>query len=216
MRKLLPFLLFALTTAALAALLLCAACGGEERRDDGARTMTLPTNPPVPPSARKPPFRGITAGGKSTPQQCAGNGSYEQGLDCFRMTTGFHFTLDGLHGEMTRPTPGLERVQFKSADGVTWIGEAKHQGVVWTRNGTHDLSPPDVVNHVWQRTTMVLDPQKKEGSPQLVGSEPVSGEPAKHYRFTNANSGEANDVWVSTRDGRIVKWIAGKSTLELR
>ena len=153
---------------------------------------------------------------KSTPQKCAGDGSYVQALDCFRMTTGFHFTLDGVRGEMTRPTPGLERVQFKAADGVTWIGEAKHQGVVWSRNGTHELSPPDIVNHVWQRTTMVLDPQKKEGSPQLAGAEPISGEPCNHYHFTNANSGEANDVWVSTRDGRIVKWTAGKSTLELR
>jgi hypothetical protein len=153
---------------------------------------------------------------KSTPQKCAGDGSYEQALDCFRISSGFHFTLDGIRGEMTRPTPGLERVQFKSADGATWIGEAKHQGVVWTRNGAHELSPPDVVNHVWQRTTMVLDPQKKEKSPQLAGTETISGEPSNHYHFTNANSGEANDVWVSTRDGRIMKWKAGTSTLALR
>jgi hypothetical protein len=152
---------------------------------------------------------------KSTPQKCAGDGSYEQALDCFRMSAGFHFTLDGVRGEMTRPTPGLERVKFKAADGVTWTGEAKHQGVVWSRNGAHELSPPDLVNHVWQRTTMVLDPQKKERSPQLAGTETISGEPCNHYHFTNANSGEANDVWVSTRDGRIVKWTAGKSTLEL-
>jgi hypothetical protein len=151
---------------------------------------------------------------RSTPQKCAGDGSYEQAIDCFRMSAGFHFTLDGVRGEMSRPTLGLERVQFKK-DGVTWTGEAKHQGVVWSRNGAHELSPPDLVNHVWQRTTMVLDPQKKEGSPQLAGTETISGEPCNHYHFTNANSGEANDVWVSTRDGRIVKWIAGKSRLEL-
>ena len=36
-----------------------------------------------------------------------------------------------------------------------------------------------------------------------------------HYHFTNANTGDANDVWVSTRDGRIVKWTAAKSVLEL-
>jgi hypothetical protein len=131
------------------------------------------------------------------------------------MSAGFHFTLDGVHGQMTRSTPGLERVEFKSADGISWTGEAKRQGVVWSRNGTHELSPPDLVNHIWQRTTVVLDPQKKERSPQLSGTETLSGEPCNHYHFTNANSGEVNDVWVSTRDGRIVKWTMGKSVLEL-
>jgi len=155
------------------------------------------------------------AANRSTPQKCAGDGSYEDAIDCFRISSGFHFTLDGVRGEMSRPTPGLERVQFKK-DGVTWIGETKHQGVVWNRNGTHELSPPDFVNHVWQRATMVLDPQKKEGAPQLAGTETIFGEPANHYHFTNVNSGDANDVWVSTRDGRIVKWTAGKSVLELR
>jgi hypothetical protein len=158
------------------------------------------------------PARGVN---RSTPEKCAGDGSYEQALDCFRISSGFHFALDSVRGQMTRATPGLERVQFKGIDGITWIGEAKHQGVVWSRNGTHDASPPGVVNHVWQRTTMILDPQKKEGSAQLAGTETISGEPSNHYHFTNANSGEANDVWVSTRDGRIVKWTAGKSVLEL-
>ena len=195
----------------LLVLLFCAACG----REEPANTTTTAAPTPLPSTPAPPPAAPARRANRSTPQKCAGDGSYEQALDCFSMSSGFHFTLDGLHGEMTRPTPGLERVQFKSADGVTWIGEAKHQGVVWSRNGTHDLSPPDVVNHVWQRTTMVLDPQKKEGSPQLAGTESISGEPCNHYHFTNANSGEVNEVWVSTRDGRIVKWIAGKSTLEL-
>ena len=200
----------------MAVLLLCAACGGDERRDDSARTMTLPRNPPAMPSARKAPDRGITHSVTSSPSRCAGNGSYEQGLDCFRMTTGFHFTLDGLRGEMTRPTPGLERVQFKSFEGDTWIGEAKHQGVVWTRNGVREQSAPAFADYAWQRTTMVLDPQKKEGSPRFVGADPLAGSLAKHYHFTNANNGEQNDVWVSTTDGRILKWKKGKSTLELR
>jgi hypothetical protein len=152
---------------------------------------------------------------RSTPEKCAGDGSYEQALDCFRISSGFHFALDGVTGEMRRPTPGMESVRFRTRDDMAWTGEAKHQGVVWSRNGAHDVSPPDIVNHVWQRTTMVLDPQKKEGSPQLAGTETIAGVPANHYHFTNANSGEANDVWVSSRDGRIVKWVAGKSTLEL-
>jgi hypothetical protein len=193
----------------LLVLLLCTACG----REEPSNTTTAPPPASVP-SASMPaaPSRGVN---KSTPEKCAGDGSYEQALDCFRISSGFHFALDSVRGQMTRSTPGLERVQFKGIDGITWIGEAKHQGVVWSRNGAHDASPPDVVNHVWQRTTMVLDPQKKEGSPQLAGTETISGEPCNHYHFTNANTGESNDVWVSTRDGRIAKWKAGKSMLEL-
>jgi hypothetical protein len=200
--------------------LFCAACGREERE-----TTTMPANPPpvrtssaVSPapagslSVPAPP-RGPN---RSTPQKCAGDGSYEQALDCFRMSSGFHFVLPDAKGELTRPTPGMERVQFKAGDGATWTGEAKRSGVVWSRDGKHEQSPPDITNRVWQRTTMVLDPQKKEGRAQLVGAETVGSEPANHYHFTNANNGEANDVWVSTRDGRIVKWKAGASALELR
>jgi hypothetical protein len=197
----------------LIVMLLCAACG-REQRDESARTMTLPSNPPVP-RAKAQPAATSRPAGKSTPSHCAGDGSYEQALDCFRISTGFHFTLGDATGEMSRPTPGAERVRFKSG-GAEWSGEAKHAGVVWSRNGKHDLSPPAITNEVWQRTTMVLDPQKKEGSPQLLGVESPAGEAAKHYHFTNANSGEANDVWVSTRDGRIVKWTIGKSTLEMQ
>jgi len=191
-------------------LLLCTACGREETSNTTTAAPPVPTTSIPAPQPAAPP-RAVS---RSTPQKCAGDGSYDQALDCFRMTTGFHFALDGVRGEMTRPTLGAERVQFKSAN-VTWIGEAKHQGVVWSRNGVHELSPPEVANQIWQRTTMVLDPQKTEGSPQLAGTEPISGEPTNHYHFTNANTGDANDVWVSTRDGRIVKWKVGKSTLEL-
>ena len=126
-------------------LLLCAACGREEPSNTTTTaapspvpTTSIPATAPVAPRAAN----------RSTPQKCAGDGSYEQALDCFRISSGFHFTLDGVRGEMTRPTPGMERVQFKAADGVTWIGEAKHQGVVWSRNGAHELSPPHVVNRV--------------------------------------------------------------------
>lgn len=198
----------------LVCLLVFAACGREETSNTA--TTAAPPSPVPTTSIPAPTTAAPRAVNRSTPQKCAGDGSYEQALDCFRMSSGFHFTFDGLRGEMTRPTLGLERVQFKSADGVTWVGEAKHQGVVWSRNGAHELSPPDVANQLWQRTTMVLDPQKTEGSPQLAGTETIAGEPTNHYHFTNANTGDANDVWVSTRDGRIVKWKVGKSVLEMR
>lgn len=191
----------------LIAILFCVGCRGEHRDD-----VALPSNPPV--QKQAPAVSRVTTAGRSTPSRCAGDGSYEQGLECFRISSGFHFTLGDVAGEMRRPTPGMERVEFKS-EGTTWVGEAKKAGVVWSRNGKHELSPPDVTNRVWQRTTMVLDPQKKEGSPQLVGTENVGSKPSRHYHFTNANSGEANDVWVSTKDGRIVKWTMGSSTLEL-
>jgi len=199
----------------LIVVLMCAACGREEPEP----TATLPKNPPLPRTSAPPP-PSVTASAprgpkRSTPQKCAGDGSYEQALDCFRISSGFHFTLAEAKGEMSRQTPGMERVSFK-ANGATWTGEAKPAGVVWSRDGKHEMSPPDITNRVWQRTTMVLDPQKKEGTAQLAGVEPIAGEPCNHYHFTNANSGEANDVWVSKKDGRIVKWTAGKSTLELR
>lgn len=198
----------------LLVVLLCVACGREEHES----TATIPSNPPPMRTSTAPPFSTPVVphvAAKSTPQKCAGDGSYEQAVDCFRITTGFHFTLDKVSGEMSRPAQGLESVHFKAPDGAAWTGEAKHQGVVWSRNGTHDMSPPELTNEIWQRTTMVLDPQKKEGSPQLGGVETVGGEPSNHYHFTNANSGEANDVWVSTSDGRIVKWKKGKSVLEI-
>lgn len=204
--------------------LVSVSCG----RETPEKTATTPAEPPpsaiketaparaplvstfVPPVAPAPP-----AANRSTPQKCAGDGSYDRALDCFRISAGFRFTMGDVNGEMKRPTPGMERVQFKAADGVTWVGEAKSSGVVWSRNGKHDLSPPDVTNRVWQRTTMVLDPQKKEGSAKLAGVETAGGERSNHYHFTNANSGEENDVWVSTKDGRIMKWKAGTSILEL-
>jgi hypothetical protein len=203
--------------------LLTAACGREETEPN---TATLPASPPRPHTSTAiggiipsplPPHSHVP--NRSTPEKCAGDGSYEQALDCFRIASRFSFVISDAkgviaEGEMTRSTPGLERVQFKAA-GASWTGEAKHSGVVWSRNGKHEQSPPDITNRVWQRTTMVLDPQKKEGAPQLAGLEPFGGEMFNHYHFTNANSGESNDVWVSTRDGRITKWTAGLSTLRL-
>ena len=179
-----------------------------------ARRPVLTTQPATP----APPPR--AAANKSTPQKCAGDGTYEQALDCFRIAAGFTFEMADAHGvlahgEMTRSTPGMERVRFRAGDDVSWAGEAKPSGVVWSRNGKREQSPPDITDRVWQRTVMVLDPQKKEGLAQLSGVEHLGAETFNHYHFTNANSGEANDVWVNTHDGRIVKWRAGASTLRL-
>jgi len=207
-------------------LLLCAACGGEKPESE---TTTLPASPPPPHTDTRgtggvipstPPATVRKQNSRSTPQKCAGDGSYEQALDCFRISSGFPFILENPHGvqaqgKMTRSTPGMERVQFKASDGASWTGEAKAAGVVWSRNGKHEQSPPDITNRVWQRTTMVLDPMKKEGMPQPT-FEKSGGETLNHYHFVNANSGEVNDVWVSAKDGRITKWTAGDSTLRIK
>jgi hypothetical protein len=200
----------------LVVLLFCAACG----REEPSNTATTPPPPPIATtSSALPPAAPPRVANQSTPQKCAGDGSYEQALDCFHISSGFRFVITEkgarAEGMMLRPTPGAESVAFRTGDAVTWTAEATRAGVVWLRHGTHVQSPPAFNEHVWQRTTMVLDPQKKEGSPQLSGTDTIFGEPCNHYHFTNANSGEGNDVWVSTRDGRIVKWTAGKSTLEL-
>jgi len=206
--------------------LLCAACGGEKPESE---TTTLPASPPPPRTETRagvggiipsPPPVAIHKPNRSTPKKCAGDGSYEQALDCFRISAGFTFILDTpngvqAQGKMTRSTPGMERVQFKAADGVSWTGEAKAAGVVWSRNGKHEQSPPAITDRVWQRTTMVLDPLKKEGTP-VPGFEKSGTETLNHYHFVNANSGEVNDVWVSAKDGRITKWTAGDSTLKIR
>jgi hypothetical protein len=200
--------------------LFCAACGREEPITTTRPAAPPPSRPPAVTTQSAIPATPPRAANKSTPQKCAGDGSYEQALDCFRISAGFTFVIvepKGIlaEGEMTRSTPGMERVHFR-AEGASWLGEAKPAGVVWSRNGKHQQSTPDFTNLVWQRTTTVLDPQKKEGAPQLADAKPLRGETFNHYHFTNANNGEANDVWVSTGDGRITKWTAGASTLWLR
>ena len=119
------------------AALLCAACGRE-----APDSTTMPAAPPprarptvasTQPAIPAPPPR---AANKSTPQKCAGDGSYERALDCFRIAAGFTFVITDAHGvlaqgEMTRSTPGMERVWFR-ASGASWIGEAKPSGVVWS------------------------------------------------------------------------------------
>ncbi len=154
---------------------------------------------PAPPP---PPVRA------STPKQCAGDGSYAKAVDCFRIAAGFHFDIvDGhsnIAGDMSRPRLGTERVRF-SLDGQQWTAITELKGVTWYRGKTRETAPPPVADRVYQRTTLLLDPQKKEGSPQLAGVERINGEECNHYRFTDANNGSAYDAWVSTRDGRLVK-----------
>ena len=134
-------------------------------------------------------------------------------MDWLRSTSGFGFVLrDGdveAEGLMRRETIGSERVTVR-VGGVDWRASSGTQGVTWERRDgaawTAAEAPP-FGNRVYQRVTLAFDPQKREGDAQLVES---NGN-ANHYRFTNANSGEVHDVWVSRADGHVERITIGDS-----
>lgn len=133
-------------------------------------------------------------------------------MNWFRSAPTFHFALveDGVQaeGDVTRKTIGTEVVTFKNG-GDEWRATAGPRGVTWEKRGGgqwKSATPPAFGNRVYQRTTLAFDPQKKEGSAQRVE--------ANHYRFTNANTGEVHDVWV-TNESRIARMTIGQS-VELR
>lgn len=136
-------------------------------------------------------------------------GTYDEALLWMRSTRRFRFTVDegGVHaeGEMTRSTPGAERVRF-TANGEQWEAAATAQGVVWKRHGKPSDPPPYGVR-LYQRVTVVFDPQKKEGVPLLVSSEGDTN----LYRFTNANTGEVHEVWVRKADASIARVRIGEA-----
>jgi len=125
------------------------------------------------------------------------------------MSSGFRFRIvsPGLtaRGELQRPRIGEERVTIGE-----WTAEAKAGGIVWTRGGKAATPTPEL-ERLYQRLTLWLDPQKKEGSPQLAGSDAKTN----HYHFTDANSGEAYDVVVAKADGRLVDVRVGKTEIAI-
>src|SRR5688572_26747843 len=166
--------------------------------------MACSRETPAPPAATTtiapPPAAAVKTAAKS--------GSYDEAMLWFRSAPAFRFVLDesGVHaeGNLTRETIGRESVQFR-ANGEEWRATAGVKGVAWERGGK-PADPPDFGNRIYQRVTLAFDPQKKEGTAQLV-------EPG-HYRFTNANTGEVHDVWV-TADNRIQRMKIGDA-FELR
>ena len=128
-------------------------------------------------------------------------GTYDESLLWFRSAEHFRFVADeaGVHaeGEVTRKTPGTERVRFR-ANGEQWEAAAMPQGVTWKRGGKAS-EPPPYGGRLYQRVTVVFDPQKIEGVPMLVSTEG----PSNLYRFTNANTGEVHEVWVRKSDSSI-------------
>ncbi len=145
--------------------------------------------------------------GVSTPAKCAGDGRYEQAVECFRMSSGFRFrvtspSLNG-GGTLQRPRIGEEKLTVGE-----WTAESKHGAIAWTKSGKPSTPMPEL-ERLYQRLTIYLDPQKKEGAPQLVDS----GGNANHYHFTDANNGEVYDVYVAKDDGHIVRFRAGKTEI---
>lgn len=134
-------------------------------------------------------------------------GTYDEALLWLRSAPRFAFTIvDGdlrAEGGMTRKTPGAEKVKFR-AKGDQWEAEAQPQGIVWKRNGK-PADPPEFGNRVYQRVTLAIDPQKKEGVPMLVSTE---GE-TNLYRFTDANSGEIHEVSVRKSDSSVARMKIG-------
>ena len=181
-------------------LILAAACSPEKPVPPEPATVTTTTVAPPPPITQT-----------SVPE--LQKGTYDEALLWLRSTSHFRFVLDDrrIHaeGEMTRKTPGAEKVQF-TANEEEWLAEATAQGVTWKRRDggrwkAHE-GPTDG-GRIYQRVTVAFDPQKKEGVPLLVSSEGATN----LYRFTDANSGEVHEVWVRKADSSIERIKIGEA-----
>lgn len=160
---------------------------------------------PVPASQTEPPPRPAPVTSAAPPVQ-----GYGAGLSWLAATPGFDFELDdhGLHAEgtMLRKTIGAESVLFRTASG-DWRASAGRNGVAWERRQGAAWTPaeaPEWGNRLYQRLTIAIDPQKKEGEAALIDTEGGTS----HYRFTDANSGEVHDVWLD-EEGRIERMTIG-------
>jgi hypothetical protein len=172
-----------------------------------------PAPPPVTlteTSARTPPL--VTPSTVTTPiPAMPAKGSYDEAMLWLRSAPSFRFAIDegGVHAEgtMTRPTIGAEKIEIRTSN-ESWRAAAGPQGVTWQKRvgGAWKAAPaPAYGNHLYQRVTLAFDPSKKEGAAQLAG---VEGD-ANHYRFTDANTGNVHDVWVSRADSHVERMKIG-------
>jgi hypothetical protein len=193
-------------------------CGGETKQQEPppamttharipAASATAPVPPPVAPHVNH-----------STPQHCDGDGTYAMAVSCFRETAGFRFVMQqqsdpptSATGDMARPSPGLEKVRFAlHGTGATdgdWLAQTTARGVAWFhRAGSwKSAQEPAIADRIFQQMTLWVDPQKREPAPLFAGNDSIEGIDCNHYRFTNANSGDTHDVWVSRVDGHLVR-----------
>ena len=174
--------------------------------------------PAPPPAPAETPATTATTGTTATRVPELQKGSYDEALLWFRSNKGFRFVLDdqGVHaeGEMTRTTPGAEKVQF-TAGGAEWLAETNVQGVTWKRREAggawKSVESPEFGARIYQRVTLPFDPQKKEGVPLLASEEGDTN----LYRFTNANTGEVHEMWVRKSDAAVERIKIGE-TVDLK
>ncbi len=147
----------------------------------------------------------------------APKGSYEDAMNWLRSTSGFRFVLDDAdvhaEGRMTRKTVGAEAIEMR-VNGEELRASSGARGVTWERRSGGKWSAvaaPPYGNRVYQRLTLAIDPQKKEGTAQLAGTEGTTN----RYRFTNANTGEVHEVWVAQSDDHVERIRIGE-TVDLR
>jgi hypothetical protein len=188
----------------IVALLAVVACRRETTNPQPAQPPSAVSRPP---SAEVPTTPPPKLPLRSTPQKCAGDGSYEAALDCIRMAAALRFHSTDGDGEMVRRTMGAERLSVHAAGGE-WIAEAKKNGIVWTHNGQHATDVAPALEKLWERLTIFPDPQKKEGTPQLS----MEGD-VRRYDFTDVNTGDRYKVWVAPGDGHITKLQVNSSTI---
>jgi hypothetical protein len=169
-----------------------------------ACSRETPAPPPIPAKPAAPPT--VTTTTAAAPIPAAADDSYDDAILWLRSAPAFRFEIDeaGVHatGDLKRGRIGSESMRLR-ANGEEWRASASPRGVAWERrNGNAWIAAPapSYGNRIYQRLTLAFDPQKKEGTAQLV-------EPG-HYQFTDANSGLAHEVWV--RDGRVVRMTVGR------
>ena len=174
------------------ALVALVACQREEKPIKPLPVIRHPSSVARAPEAPK-------VGLKSTPQHCAGDGSYAAAVDCIRIAGALHFKSSDGAGQMIRKTPGAERMIVDGNDGH-WVAEAQRTGIIWTHNGKPVKDVPQDLEKLWERLTVFPDPQKKGGTPALSMEGNV-----RRYDFTDANTGDRYSVWVLPEDGHITK-----------
>lgn len=148
-------------------------------------------------------------------EQTALGGSYDGAMDWFKSAPSFRFVIDegGVHAEgtMTRPTVGAEKIEIRTGQDE-WRAAAGPKGVTWEKragSAWKNAAAPPWGNHLYQRATFAFDPAKREGRAQLVATHDAHEGTTKHYRFTDANTGNVHDVWVSTADNHIERMTIG-------
>lgn len=180
-------------------LILFNACSGETPSTTDTNPATTTTQPPVVATA-PPPQPALTT-----------SRNYEDAMNWFRTVPSFRFVLDDAElraeGTMSRKAVGAESIEVKM-NNEFWRASAGALGVAWERrtgSTWRKVDPPPFANRLFQRVTLAIDPQKKEGAAQLAATEGN----IERYQFTNANSGEVHIVWITKDTKRIERMRIG-------